>query len=78
MAKIDPGLQTLYEYGDKTYLATALNTYTEDGTDYATLSLSGTDEIIKEVNDFDNIITPGGGSNIDIRVVDRDLVITTA
>lgn len=38
---------------DVTYLATVLNTYTdEDNTDMVTLSLSGTERIIKVENSF--------------------------
>lgn len=39
---------------DVTYLATVLNTYTdENNTDMVTLSLSGTERIVKVENDFD-------------------------
>lgn len=45
-----------FEYTDTddvTYLATILNTYTDDNnTDMATLSLSGTERILKLENDF--------------------------
>lgn len=53
MAEKNPGDRFIYEYQDKTYLATVRNTYEEGGDKYATLSLSGTDIIITTENDFD-------------------------
>ena len=77
--EISPGLCTYYEYNDKTHFATALNTFEdENGNSMATLCLSGIDKIIVTNNNFDTIINPGsgGGSNIQMEVVDGNLIIT--
>lgn len=54
MSQKQPGESFVYSVDNIDYLATVINTFTdENGDDIATLSLSGTDRILKVENDFE-------------------------
>ena len=54
MSKLNPGETALYtDDNGVTSLATVINTYKDNNVDMATISLSGTDKVLKVENSFE-------------------------